>query len=257
MENEQVKVIAQQVFDENSTKHQFDVSQTPFHSHNGIDSSRFPFLNLSDVPNSYYTFAGSIVVVNSTATGLTFSPSLSGNGGKAIIVNAAGTGLSFGGKIGTSGPLFDHYADVNNGTTLETNLYSDNIPASAFTTNGDKIFARYQGIFTGAAASTQELRLYFGGTKIYDSGALSIGVATDNWTAEVLLIRESATIMRASVSISSDFATLFPYSAYTKVTGLTLSLAQFLQITGQAAGAGAASNQITATMGSILSVSAA
>lgn len=147
--------------------------------------------------------------------------------------------------------LFDHYADANNITTGETDLYTDTIAAGKLATNGDKIVAKYQGIFTGAAAASQDLRVYFGGTKIYDSGALSIGVATDNWTLEVLVIRESSTVVRCSVSVNSDFATLFPYSAYTRVTGLTLTGTEILKITGQAAGAGAASNQITATLGTV------
>lgn len=147
--------------------------------------------------------------------------------------------------------IFDHFASVNNSTTSETDLYSDTLTAGLLATNGDKIFARYQGIFTGAVAATQELRVYFGGTKIYDSGALSIGVATDNWTLELMVIRESSSVVRCSVSVSSDFATLFPYSAYTRITGLTLTNTQILKITGQAAGAGAASNQITATLGAV------
>lgn len=147
--------------------------------------------------------------------------------------------------------LFDHYADANNATTTETDLYSDTIAAGKLAANGDKIFARYQGTFTGAAAASQDLRVYFGGTKIYDSGALSIGVATDNWTLETLIIRESSSVVRCSVSVSSDFATLFPYSAYTRITGLTLANTEILKLTGQAAGAGAASNQITATLGTV------
>lgn len=147
--------------------------------------------------------------------------------------------------------LFDHYVDANNVTTNETDLYTDTLTAGKLAANGDKIFARYQGIFTGAAASTQDLRAYFGGTSIYDSGALSIGAATDHWTMEVMLIRVSASVVRASVNVSTDFATLFPYSNYTQVTGLTLSATQILKITGQAGGAGALSNQITANLGAV------
>lgn len=147
--------------------------------------------------------------------------------------------------------LFDYYTDANNVMSAETDLYTDMVTAGKLAANGDKLFVRYQGIFTGAVAATQELRMYFGGTKIYDSGALSIGVATNNWTMQALLIRESSSVVRCSVSVNSDFATLFPYSTYTRVTGLTLANAQIIKITGQAAGAGGNSNQITSTLGSI------
>lgn len=73
-----VRQIAQDVHDNNSTSDQFAVSQTPFHSHNGRDSQQFPFINLSDVPNSYFpnkiSAAGYTVSVNATATGLVFIP---------------------------------------------------------------------------------------------------------------------------------------------------------------------------------------
>lgn len=147
--------------------------------------------------------------------------------------------------------LFDHYADANNTNTAETDLYTDTLAAGQLGANGAKITARFQGIFTGAATATQQLKAYFGGTAIYDSGALSIGVATNNWTLEILVIRESATVVRCSVSVNSDFATLFPYSTYTRVTGLTLANAQILKVTGTAAGAGGASNQITAKLGTV------
>lgn len=146
---------------------------------------------------------------------------------------------------------FDHYVDVNNANTSETDLYSDTLAAGLLATNGDKISARYQGIFTGAVAATQDLRAYFGGTKIYDSGALSIGAITSNWTLEILIIRVSSSVVRCSVSVNSDFATLFPYSTYTEVTGLTLANTQILKITGQAGGASGASNQVTAKLGSV------
>lgn len=153
--------------------------------------------------------------------------------------------------------LFDHYTDAGNVGTGEDDLYSDTIAAGQLAIDGQKIVATYQGIFSGAAASTQDLRVYFGGTLIYDSGALSIGVATDSWTAYVTIIRESSSVVRCAVSISTDFATLFPYSKYTRITGLTLASTQILKITGEAAGVGAANDQIVSKLGYIQFVPAA
>lgn len=43
---QQMRDIAEQVYDENSASNQFAVSQTPFHTHNGSDSPRLDFNNL-------------------------------------------------------------------------------------------------------------------------------------------------------------------------------------------------------------------
>lgn len=150
-----------------------------------------------------------------------------------------------------TGIVKDFFADVNNSGTSETDLFTYTFAGSSLVTNGDKVVAHYQLVCAGAALSSQQMKIYFGGTNIYDSGALSIGAATDNFTFNVVVIRVSSSVVRCSVSVSSDFATLFPYSKYTEVTGLTLSNSQIIKITGTASGASGASNQITAKEGYI------
>ena len=118
--------------------------------------------------------------------------------------------------------LFDHFADANNSGTTETDLYSDTLTAGQLANNGEKIMAHYQLSCTGAALASQEMRIYFGGTNIYDSGALSIGAVTAYFTFNVVIIRVSSSVVRCSVAVSTDFGTLFPYSRYTEVTGLGL-----------------------------------
>ena len=176
----------------------------------------------------------------------------SGNAAIFLKCNISGTQrwvmLGSGGELL---PLFDHFADAGNVGTGEDDLYSDTLAASTLATEGDKIIATYGGIFVGAAAATQQLKVYFGGTQIYASGALAIGVATNNWTLNVTVIRESSSVVRCTVSLSTDFATLFPYSTYTRITGLTLTNTQILKLTGEAAGAGAADNQIVSKLGHI------
>lgn len=48
MNEEYIKEIAQQVYDQNSASNQFAVSQTPFHTHNGSDSPKLSFSTLVD-----------------------------------------------------------------------------------------------------------------------------------------------------------------------------------------------------------------
>ncbi len=177
-----------------------------------------------------------------------------GSNGNIFTNNGSGGAWATKTSLKLSTPLFDHFTDANNGTTVETDLYSDTIPAGQLATNGDKIIANYQISCTGAALASQDIRIYFAGTNIYDTGALSIGAVTDNFTFNVVIIRVSLAtsttgIVRCEVYASTDFATLFPYSKYTQITGLTLGNTQILKITGQASGAGGASNQITAKLG--------
>lgn len=147
--------------------------------------------------------------------------------------------------------LFVHFADANNGTTVETDLYSDTLAAGQLATNGDKLENQYSGVFSGAVSSTQQLKIYFGGTAIFDSGALSIGVATPTWDIYVSVVRVSASVVRCVVQITTASAALAATSQYTEVTGLTLANTQVVKITGTAAGVGGGSNQITAKFGTI------
>lgn len=147
--------------------------------------------------------------------------------------------------------LFDHYADVNNSGTSETDLYTDTLVAGQLANNGEKIEVIYAGIFTGAVSASQRLKVYFGGTAIFDSGALSIGVATDSWDLKVSVIRVSASVVRCSAALITNFATLSAFATYTEVTGLTLANTQIVKVTGTAAGVAGASNQITSKLGSV------
>ncbi len=57
------------------------------------------------------------------------------------------------------------------------------------------------------------------------------------------------------VSFTTEGAALAAYTAVGELTGLTLSGTNILKITGQAAGVGAASNDIVAKMGQVKWVS--
>lgn len=142
--------------------------------------------------------------------------------------------------------LFNHFADQGNGTTVETDLYSDTIPAGQLAINGDKLSGMYGGIFVASATATREIKVYFGGSAIFDSGALSISAGSDAWAVYAEVIRDSSTSVRCIVTMSTTGAAINAYCAYTSVTGLTLTNTQILKITGQAAAVGAASNDIVA-----------
>lgn len=246
---------------------QYGVSRVPFHVHNNLDSPPIPFIGLGDVPNSYSGQTTKVLQVNSTETGLQFTnytflaltdtpDTYSGSAGKVAIVNSGATALIFGGKLGNTGPLFDHYATVGNVTTGETDLYSDTLAAGTLASNGDKLEIGYGGAFVSSGTATREIKIYFGGTIIFDTGALTLSLSSA-WTAYAEIIRVSATVIRYMVSMTTEGAALAAYTAVGEVTGLTLANTNVLKITGQAAGVGAATNDILAKMGYVLLFSAA
>lgn len=153
-------------------------------------------------------------------------------------------------------PLFDHFADVGNITTGETDLYSDTVAASQLGVNGDKLRASYSGTIVAHATATRDIRIYFGGTKIFDSGG-NVNSTGGSWDFSILVVRESSTVVRCLVQGRVQSPIVTSYSNYTRITGLTLSATNILKITGQAGASGAASNDIVASAGFVEWVSAA
>lgn len=148
------------------------------------------------------------------------------------------------------GTIFSYNTDAGNSTTTETDLYTDSVPASALGTNKDKIEARYGGEMVSSATATRQLKVYFAGTAIFDTGALSLSASSD-WDMEVLVIRVSSTVVRYSIKLNLTGASLSAYCSVGELTGLTLSNANILKITGQAGGVGAATNDIVARLGTV------
>jgi hypothetical protein len=153
-------------------------------------------------------------------------------------------------RFSMGGIIFDHYADTGNTSTTETDLYSDSITAGTLSSNGGAITGFYSGIIVSSGTATRQLRVYFGGTLIYDSAAVTFASAAD-WMISFNVVRESSTVVRCSVTANTTSASTAPYSQYTRITGLTLSNANTLKITGTAAGVGAATNDIVAKVGKI------
>jgi hypothetical protein len=166
--------------------------------------------------------------------------------------NAAGGGLVAHSTIA----LFDHYANAGNTTTSETDLYSDTLAAGQFAANGDKVQADYCGVFVSSATATRQIKLKFAGTTIFDTGTLTLSLSSA-WDMYVTLIRVSSTVVRYGVSLTTEGAALAAYTATGELTGLTLSGTNILKITGQAAGVGAATNDIVAQLGTVLFTKAA
>ncbi len=159
-------------------------------------------------------------------------------------------------RYGLGGTIFDYNTDAGNVTTAETDLYSSTTIASTLAVNKDKLTAEYGGVFVSSGTATRQIKVYFAGTAILDTGALTLSLSSA-WTLYVSIIRVSATVVRYSTSLTTQGAALAAYTSCGELTGLTLSNTNILKVTGTAAGVGAATNDIVAKMGYVSISSAA
>lgn len=140
------------------------------------------------------------------------------------------------------------YTDGGNSGTTETDLFTYTVVANELSTNGDRLEAQWSGTFVSSGTATRQLRAYFGGTLIFDTGTLSISTSAA-WDIYTTITRVSATVVRYAVSMTTQGAALAAYTASGEVTGLTLSSSNVFKLTGTAAGVGAASDDIVGKAG--------
>lgn len=157
-------------------------------------------------------------------------------------IASSSTSFKIGGVIG------DHYTDAGNTGTSETDLYSDTLPASILANAGDMIQTEYGGLFVSSGTATRQVRIYFGGNLIFDTGALTLSLSSA-WTCYATFMRVDSANVRYMVSFTTEGAALAAYTATGSLGSLNLSNANIIKITGQAAGVGAATNDIVAKLG--------
>lgn len=148
------------------------------------------------------------------------------------------------------GSIFEHYADVSTTSTngTEDDLYSDTTAANTLANNGERLESFAFITTVSSATAARRIKEYFGGTLIFDSGALTLAIGS-SFSIYTEIIRESSTVVRCVVSVTTTSASTVPYSTYTRITGLTLSGTNILKTTGIASGTGAASGDISAKEG--------
>ena len=132
----------------------------------------------------------------------------------------------------------------------EDTLYTDTLPASVLNTNGDKISGYYQLAIVGHAVSTDRIRIYYGGTAIFDTTALNFPM-TSALTLNFQIVRVSATVVRCSIVATTSSATVIAYSQYAEVTGLTLASTQIIALKNISTGTNSAAGDVTAKLGNI------
>lgn len=151
MNEQEIKNLIQQMIDNDNTSNQFAVSQTPFHTHNGIDSALLQFTNLKDVPLSYNGYATGLVIVNTDAKGLTFLPS-AGTSGQFLISNGASTLPTF--QTKTIPVLYGGYVSSGGsaGTPFPSGWTTQNTGAGNYLITHSLGTANYAVTVTGESA---------------------------------------------------------------------------------------------------------
>ena len=149
-----------------------------------------------------------------------------------------GTGLSFAGTTlnaagggGVAGTLNVNTTAVGNVGLGEDDLTTYSVGANTLSTNGDYLSFEASGNFA-ATINNKRVRVKFGATTLFDTGARAITTAND-WRLHGTIVRTGASAFRAAVEFSSSSSVLSSSADYTTGTDdLTTSLT--LKLTGEA-----------------------
>ena len=139
--------------------------------------------------------------------------------------NSAGTIAKAGGCIHTN------TTTTGNIGTGEDTLFSYSVPANTLNTNKDTLVATASGTFA-TSVNNKRLRVKFGATTIFDSGALAITSAAD-WVLEIEIIRTGTTTQKCNVRLNTSSSVLLATVDYATAAE-TLSGAVSLIVTGEA-----------------------
>lgn len=120
------------------------------------------------------------------------------------------------------GTLYYNTTQTGNVAATETDAFSHSVFGATLNTNGDSVEFEACGTFAATASTDKRVRVKFGATTIFDSGALAI-IAAHNWFVKGTIIRTGASTQKAVVHFStSDTANGPAKSSYT-TPGETLS----------------------------------
>lgn len=135
-------------------------------------------------------------------------------------------------------------ATVGNVSTTETTLYSFTIPANTLANDGDTYRATHTlSLLNSFGTATRELKLKLDGSTLYDTGTLTL-TGNDTVLITMTIMRDGSTTAKWSLNMESagfGFSTQIALGS----AGPDWSTPITYALTGQAAGVGAASDDIT------------
>ncbi len=194
-----------------------------------------------------------VVTVQPAAAAGTWTMTLpTGVGTSGYVLQTDGAGVTSwvaqsGGSASTI-QLFKWISDQSNGTTVETDLNTATTAANQLATDGEQLYFHFHGYFNDDGAATKHLRVYFAGTKIFDSGAVVVSAVTQ-WTLSGWIMRTDSSNVAYSVELAYNGAD--PVVSVDRLA-VTFSGTNILKTTGQStAGGGTGSAQVVSQFGSI------
>lgn len=152
-------------------------------------------------------------------------------------------------RYAMGGAIKDFITTVDNGTTVETDLYTYTTKASTLAADGEKLTFDIAGQFNDLT-STAQLQFYYASNNIGNTGALTVS-AVGGWSARVIVIRTSSSTARTIVTVTTPGASTAVYTTQSDLTGITFTNTQIIKCTGTAAGATPTTGDIQAKLGFI------
>lgn len=139
----------------------------------------------------------------------------------------------------------------------ETDIYSTTIGQTILSSNENRLRVEYEGQFVTNGTESVQLKAYFAGNVIWDSGSVVISGSPSiitTWKVVVDIVRTSTVAVRCTTTFVTSSALGFNYGTYTSLTGLSSVLLSpiTINLTGTSTGTGSGSGDIIGRMGNIV-----
>lgn len=151
------------------------------------------------------------------------------------------------------GIIASYKSDVSVGGS-EADIYTTTLGATVMATNENRLRAEYEGNFVTIGTEAVQLKAYFAGSLLWDSGAVTLPSGTMSWKVVVDIVRYSTTTIRATTTLITSSNQSFNYCSYIQVTGLGTALlgSNIIKLTGTSTGTGSSVGDIVGRMGDIV-----
>lgn len=153
--------------------------------------------------------------------------------GRAILDDA--TAAAQKATLGVTNTLVVDATQTGNGAGVETDAFSHTVAANTLAINGQSLTFDAGGTFAATASVDKRIRVKFGGTTIFDTGAIAV-TAASAWNLNGRIIRTGAATQKCIISYTSSYAG-FPATAAYIATAIDLTSDQTLKLTLQATNA--------------------
>lgn len=126
------------------------------------------------------------------------------------------------------GTTYQNTTTTGNVAATETDAFSHTIAANTLAVTNGTIEFEAAGTFAATGSLDKRVKVVFGSTTIFDSGALAITSAS-SWTIRGAIMRTSSTTQKCTVTLATSSSIVMGTSVYTAAsenlaTGLTLKL---------------------------------